>query len=72
MFPNPFSTILYGTFTTVLDEGRRLPIADEVEYVFLKTTLGENEAAVWLSEMGAFEQVAANEHWVLWRRAESG
>ena len=72
MFPNPFSTILYGVFTAVLDEGRRLPIADEVEYVFLKTTLGENEEAVWLSEMGAFEQVAANEHWVLWRRAESG
>lgn len=68
MFPNPFSTVLYGTFTTVLDEGRRLPIADQVEYVFVKQVMEERDAEVWQREMADFVVVAENGEWVLYRR----
>jgi hypothetical protein len=68
MFPNPFSTVLYGTFTTVLDEGRRLPVANQVEYVFLKAVMEEKDRIIWEAEMQDFEVVVSNDHWVIWRR----
>jgi len=68
MFPNPISTVLYGDFDSVLDEGRRLPVASEVEFVFLRRVMEPAEEKLWLSEVDDFEVYAENEYWVLWRR----
>ncbi|MGH8945420.1 MAG: DUF2079 domain-containing protein [Acidimicrobiia bacterium] len=68
MFPNPFSASLYGTDVT--REGSRLPAADDVEYVVLPTdlTILDQHQEVWLREQDAFEMVASNDHWSLYRR----
>lgn len=69
MFPNPFSTLLYGDAATRDDEGRRLPIADDVEYVLLPPALLAREGlAVWQEVQGDFEIVAQSTSWELWRR----
>ena len=68
MFPNPFATSMYGTHATLFPEGRRLPEADEVEYVFIQPLLPDNFVEVWLREQGAFELYAQNNSWQLWKR----
>jgi hypothetical protein len=72
MFPNPFSTLLYGDAELRRHEGQRLPIADQVEYVLLQRTIPEREEAlVWSQVEDEFELLAENEHWLLWQRPES-
>ena len=69
MFPNPFSTVLYGDAELRRNEGQRLPIADEVEYVMLPRTLPEREGAeVWEDIRAEFTLHTETEHWRLWVR----
>jgi uncharacterized membrane protein len=68
MFPNPFSTVMYGTHATLFPEGRRLAAADEVEYVFIQPTLDAGQNEVWMRESGAFYLLAENHSWQLWKR----
>lgn len=69
MFPTPFYALLYGPQDQVVAlEGSRLPQADGVEYVFIPTDLDERDGEVWDREQPAFQLVASNEAWQLWRR----
>lgn len=69
MFPTPFYALLYGPQDRVVAlEGSRLPQADGVEYVFIPTVLDERDGEVWGREQPAFQLVASNEAWQLWRR----
>ena len=70
MFPNPFSTLLYGDAELRRNEGQRLPIADQVEYVLLPRTLFEHEGALaWNQVEDEFELLAEDDNWLLWQRA---
>lgn len=66
MFPNPFSTNLYGSDET--PAGRRLPQADTIEYVMLPATLEATNQLVWDRESAAFTLVASNDWWRLFQR----
>jgi uncharacterized membrane protein len=73
MFPNPFSSELYGPDDT--SGGRRLPQADTVQYVVLPATLEPRNQLVWDREDDAFTLVARNDWWRLFERTsmvESG
>lgn len=67
LWPTPFRTTLYGGPDLLTLENQRLPVADEVEYVFLQRALGP-EQATWEREEARFEIVASNDHWVLYKR----
>lgn len=66
MFPNPFTSTLYGT--DVFHEGDRLPAASTVEYVVLQRNLSAEDEAVWARERNDFLEVATNEWWTVYRR----
>lgn len=69
MFPNPFSTLLYGDAELRRNEGQRLPIADEVEYVLLPRDLPEREGSeVWEDIRDEFDLLTETDHWLLWVR----
>jgi len=69
MFPNPFSTLLYGEAEMRRNEGQRLPIADEVEFVLLPRNLPERGGAeVWEEVQDEFVLLTETEHWLLWVR----
>ncbi len=65
-FPNPFRTYLYGVDHS--GDGSRLPAADTVEYVVLPRFLMPQMQTVWDEERAAFEVVAENDHWQVFRR----
>jgi len=64
--PNPFVRNLYGP--DVFSGGDRLPAADRVEYVVMPAKPEESLAAVWVLESPAFELVAQNRYWLVFRR----
>lgn len=68
MYPNPFKVVLYGT--DISEEGSRLPIADEVEFVVLPNDIAslDDHAHVWDDEKHAFELVRSNSDWSLYVR----
>lgn len=69
-FPTPFRTVLYGPDDRL--GGTRLEErAEGVEYVMLPTERDMRLAADWAVIAPAFDEVAANEHWVLHRRDPS-
>jgi len=69
MFPNPFSTTLYGDAELRRNEGQRLPMADDVEFVMLPPQFSVRDGyLVWEAVRGDFELVIANDHWQLWQR----
>jgi uncharacterized membrane protein len=75
MFPNPFATDYYGYETNPYPPGWRLPAADTIEYVMLRSPIEDDDptspsspTAVWAREQGAFELVAENADWTLWKR----
>jgi uncharacterized membrane protein len=65
-FPTPFRTTLYGVDNSL--EGKRLPAADEVEYVVLPVSRDEQLEADWQAVSPDFELVRANIGWELYRR----
>lgn len=65
-FPNPFQAQLYGVDESL--HGTRLPAADTVEYVVLPKFLLPQMQEVWDAERKAFEVVAENEYWQVYRR----
>ncbi|NND74850.1 MAG: DUF2079 domain-containing protein [Ilumatobacter sp.] len=66
-FPTPFRVELYGSDTAL--NGTRLAVrADGVDYVMLPTSADEGVAGDWLVVASAFDEVASNAHWVLYRR----
>lgn len=69
MFPNPFSTSLYGPDDSI--GGLRLPEADTVEYVLLPATLDPPNQLVWDRESAAFTLVDSNTWWRLFRRTST-
>ena len=68
MFPNPFSTLLYGDADLRRNEGQRLPIADEVQFVLLPRNLPEKEQALWNAIEKEFQLFAQRDYWYLWVR----
>jgi len=75
MFPNPFATDYYGYETNPYPAGWRLPLADRIEYVLLRRPIEDADpsspsspTSVWEREQGAFDLVAENSDWTLWRR----
>ncbi|MHB1533240.1 MAG: DUF2079 domain-containing protein [Acidimicrobiales bacterium] len=54
MWPNPFSAQYWDRFQ---EEGRRLPFANQVQYVLLPTDLTGNDAAVWAANRRQFRVV---------------
>lgn len=69
-FPNPFQAHLYGVDDTA--HGTRLPAADTVEYVVLPRFLLPQMQTVWDAERRAFEVVAENDYWQVYRRVGEG
>jgi uncharacterized membrane protein len=65
-FPNPFRALYYGVGTEL--EGKRLPAADEVEYVVLPRMLNDSLRWDWAEVSGDFEEVAGNQYWQVFRR----
>jgi uncharacterized membrane protein len=66
-FPVPFRVVLYGVDTAL--EGSRLDErADRVEYVMIPADPDDQLVADWLVIDDAFDEVARNERWVLYRR----
>jgi uncharacterized membrane protein len=68
MFPNPFSSSLYGADDSLA--GRRLPAADRVEYVVLPATLDVENQIVWNAVSAEFRLVDSNDWWRVFRRIE--
>ncbi|MCU1360343.1 MAG: hypothetical protein JWN99_1632, partial [Ilumatobacteraceae bacterium] len=66
MFPNPFSTQLYGPDDSI--SGKRLPQAETVQYVVLPATLEPANQLVWDKESPAFTLVHSNQWWRLFER----
>ena len=70
MFPNPFSSFLYGVPGRPA-EGTRLPAADDVEYVVLRVPVPEGLLSeAWAQVEGDFVLVHQNDHWAVYRRPE--
>jgi hypothetical protein len=69
MFPNPFSTELYGPDDRV--GGQRLAAADRIEFVVLPASLDSHNQLVWDRESAAFTLVDANDWWRLYRRTST-
>ncbi len=65
-FPNPFRALYYGVGTEL--EGKRLPAADDVEYVVLPRMLNDSLRWDWAEVSGDFEEVAGNQYWQVFRR----
>jgi len=70
-FPNPFRVVLYGPNTDLELARARLPQADDVDYVMLQRTLSAESQADWDAVKADFEEVDANDYWVLYRRKSS-
>ncbi len=75
MFPNPFATAYYGYETSSLPPGTRLPVADTIEYVVVPVHFVDpnpddpiSPLSAWERESPAFQLVARNDHWALWKR----
>ncbi|MDX2380812.1 MAG: DUF2079 domain-containing protein [Acidimicrobiia bacterium] len=69
-FPTPFRLELYGPDDSL--GGTRLGArAERVEYVVLPTTRDEVLTTDWLAVDAAFDVVAENDYWVLYRRDRS-
>src|SRR5262249_45050534 len=68
MWPNPFVASHWGTFH---QEGRRLPEAATVEYLFLPTVLGDHQETL-RQIVGDFDVVARSPVAVLYRRKPTG
>jgi hypothetical protein len=69
-FPTPFRVVLYGPDTSI--EGSRLDDrAERVDYVMLPTSEDENVADDFAVIAEAFDEVDANQYWVLYRRDHS-
>jgi uncharacterized membrane protein len=64
--PNPFVRNLYGP--DVFAGGDRLPAADRVEFVVLPRNLEASLAEVWMVESVAFDLLAQNRYWLVFRR----
>jgi hypothetical protein len=69
MFPNPFSTELYGPDDRLA--GQRLPAADTVQFVVLPATLEAKNQAVWDRESAAFTLIQATDWWRLYQRTST-
>jgi uncharacterized membrane protein len=66
-FPTPFRVALYGPDDSL--GGSRLGArAERVEYVVLPTTRDAALTADWLAVESAFDVVAENDYWVVYRR----
>ena len=65
-FPNPFRALYYGVGTEL--EGKRLPAADDVEYVVLPRMLNDSLRWDWAEVSDDFEEVAGNQYWQVFRR----
>jgi len=66
-FPVPFRVTLYGPGTSL--EGTRLDDrAERVDYVMIPVAQDEQLTIDWLAIADAFDEVARNEIWVLYRR----
>jgi hypothetical protein len=64
MWPTPFHAVYWNTFK---QEGRRLAVADDVQYVFLPTNLEDHPET--LAEIkGDFHVVARSPNAVLYKR----
>lgn len=70
MFPTPFRAVLYGSNDDL--EGRRLPAADDVEFVVLPVARDVGLEQDWREVRSAFELVRANDSWELYRRRVGG
>jgi uncharacterized membrane protein len=66
-FPTPFRVVLYGPDDTL--GGTRLEDrAERVEYVMIPTSQDAQLVDDWSSIASAFDEIASNERWLLYRR----
>jgi uncharacterized membrane protein len=65
-FPTPFRAVLYGVDDSLAN--KRLPAADQVEFVVLPVNRSPETEADWQLIKKDFELVRANEGWELFRR----
>jgi hypothetical protein len=69
-FPVPFRVLLYGADASM--EGERLADRSErVDFVMLPAQLDNDLVLDWLTVEDAFDEVARNEHYVLYERDRS-
>ena len=66
-FPNPFRIVLFGTDLS-LEGTRDAERAERIDFVVLPTSLDERGQEEWAVVAPAFDQIAANEGWVLYHR----
>ena len=65
-FPNPFKASYYGVDDSL--GGKRLPIADRIEFVVLPKGLDQGQRETWDSVKAEFVVVKENMHWQVFRR----
>ena len=66
-FPTPFRVELYGADDS-LGDTRLADRAERVEYVMIPTSQDDRLVEDWASISKAFDEIAANDRWLLYRR----